>query len=134
MQITTTFMPAEPTNLEIEVTANQDDGTFQTDLLCDLNHCGKNVSIFSDGPRTTQNVRCAEHGLLTSFPNQAAFREFVRFIANKILTKTGHELINPGGYMHSGRKPNTARINELYLRSFGFGRTDESMRLLDSNC
>ncbi len=96
MQITPTFMPAEPTNLEIEVTANQDDGTFQTDLFCDLNHCGKNVSIFSDGPRTTQNVRCAEHGLLTSFPNQAAFREFVRFVANKILTKTGHELINPG--------------------------------------
>jgi len=35
------------------------------------------------------------HGLLTSFPDQTAFREFVRFFANKILTVRGHELIEP---------------------------------------
>ena len=93
MQTPPTFMPAEPTNLEIDVKINSDDGSFQTDLLCDLNHCGKNVSIFSDGPKTIQNVRCVDHGLLTSFPDQTALREFVRFIANKILTINGQELI-----------------------------------------
>jgi|SRR6266511_3174140 len=96
MQTTPTFMSPEPTNLEIKVRANPDDGTFSTDLFCDLNHCGKNVTIFSDGPKTTQNVRCVEHGLLTSFPNQSAFREFVRFFANEILKVNGHELIEPG--------------------------------------
>src|SRR6266581_2389158 len=96
MQITPTFMPAEPTNLEIEVKVNQDDDTFQTNLFCDLNQCGRDVMIVSDGPKTAQNVRCAEHGLLTSFPDQAAFREFVRFFANKILKVNGHELIEPG--------------------------------------
>ena len=95
MQITPTFMPAEPTNLEIEVKFNQDDGTFQTNLFCDLSQCGKSVTIVSDGPKTAQNVRCAMHGLLASFPDQTAFREFVRFFANKILTVRGHELIEP---------------------------------------
>jgi len=96
MQTTPTFMPPEPTNLEIEVKINQHDGTFQTDLFCDLNQCGKNVTIVSDGPKTTQNVLCTEHGLLTCFPDQTAFREFVRFFANKILKVNGHELIEPG--------------------------------------
>src|SRR5258708_20765475 len=86
MQITPTFMPAEPTNIEIEVTVNQEDDTFQTNLFCDLNQCGRGVTIVSDGPKTAQNVRCAEHGLLTSFPDQTAVRESVRFFANKILT------------------------------------------------
>ena len=52
MQNTPTFMPPEPTNRKIEVTVDQDDGTFQTDLFCALNHCGKNVNVFSDGSRT----------------------------------------------------------------------------------
>jgi len=95
MQTTPTFMPVEPTNLEIEVKVNQEDDTFQTNLFCDLNQCGRDVTIVSDGPKTVQNVRCAEHGLLTSFPDQTAFREFVRFFANKILTVRGHELIEP---------------------------------------
>jgi hypothetical protein len=95
MQIAPTFMPTEPTNLEIEVQFNQDDGTFQTNLFCDLNRCGRDVTIVSNGPKTPQNVRCVVHGLLTCFPDQTAFREFVRFFANKILTVRGHELIEP---------------------------------------
>jgi hypothetical protein len=93
MQITPSFMPAEPTNLEIKVTVDQSDGMFQANLFCDLNHCGKGVTIFSNGPKTTQNLRCLEHGLLTSFPDQTAFQEFVRFFANKLLKAKGHELI-----------------------------------------
>src|SRR6266436_5808776 len=96
MQITPTFMPAEPTNIEIEVTVNQEDDTFQTNLFCDLNQCGRYVTIVSDGPKTAQNVRCTVHGLLTSFPDQTAFREFIRFFANKILMLHKHELIEPG--------------------------------------
>ena len=96
MQIPPTFMPAEPTHLEIEVEVDKDDGSFQTILYCDLNRCGKNVTIVSAGPKTTQDVLCEVHGLLTSFPNQTAFREFVRFFANKILTIKGQELIEPG--------------------------------------
>lgn len=96
MQIRPTFMPAEPTHLEIEVKVDQEDGSFQTILYCDLNQCGKNVTIVSAGPKTTQDVLCEVHGLLTSFPNQTAFREFVRFFANKILTTQGQELIEPG--------------------------------------
>ncbi len=96
MQTTPTFMPVEPTHLEIEVKLDQNDGTFQTNLFCDLNHCGRDVNIFSDGPKTTQNLRCAEHGLLTSFPNRIAFREFVRFFANKILKINQRELIESG--------------------------------------
>ncbi len=105
MQITPTFMPAEPTNIEIEVTVNQEDDTFQTNLFCDLNQCGRDVTIVSDGPKTAQNVRCAEHGLLTSFPDQTAFREFVRFFANKILTVRGLELIEPGATCILGDDP-----------------------------
>ena len=37
-----------------------------------------------------------QSGLLTAFPDQTAFREFVRSTANKILTINGHELIEPG--------------------------------------
>ena len=96
MQTIPAFMPAEPTNIEIEVKINQDDGTFQTNLFCDLNQCGRYVTIVSNGPKTIQNVLCVEHGLLTSFPDQIAFREFVRFFANKILTVYGHEVIEPG--------------------------------------
>jgi hypothetical protein len=93
MQNPPTFMPAEPTHIEIEVKVNQDDHTFQTNLFCDLNQCGRFVTIVSDGPKTAQNVRCAVHGLLASFPDQIAFREFVRFFANKILAVHRHELI-----------------------------------------
>ena len=93
MRTIPSFMPPEPTNLEIEVTVDQNDGMFQADLFCDLNHCGKDVTIFSNGPKTTQNLRCLEHGLLASFPDQIAFQEFVRFLANKLLQAKGHELI-----------------------------------------
>src|SRR5260370_23694744 len=96
METVPIFMPPEPTHLEIEVKINADDDTFQTNLFCDLNQCGKYVTIVSDGPKTIQKVLCAKHGLLTSFPNQTAFREFVRFFANKILTLNKHELIEPG--------------------------------------
>ena len=109
-------MPAEPTNIEIEVTVNQEDDTFQTNLFCDLNQCGRDVIIVSNGPKTPQDVRCVEHGLLTCFPDQTAFREFVRFFANKILTVRGQELIEPGATLHSGRRPRHSRIHELKCR------------------
>jgi len=106
MPETPSFMPPEPTHLEIEVKPNDDEGTFETNLYCALNHCGKNVIIESAGPKATQNVSCTEHGLLTSFPHQIALGEFVRFIANQILAKTGHELIEAGALsIFGGARP-----------------------------
>jgi len=90
------FIPANPTCVEVEVKPNDDDDTFETNLCCALNHCGKTVAIDSDGPKTIQNVSCVEHGFLTSFPHQLALGEFVRCSANKILAMNGHTLIEEG--------------------------------------
>ena len=96
MQNTPSFMPREPSFLEIEVIPNDADQTFRTNLNCSRNHCGKTVVIDSDGPKTIQNVSCPQHGFLTSFPHQSALGEFVRFLANQILAASGHELIEAG--------------------------------------
>lgn len=96
MQNTPSFMPGEPNFLEIEVIPNDADQTFQTNLHCSRNRCGKTVVIDSDGPKTTQHVSCPQHGLLASFPHQIALGEFVRFRANKILAANGHALIEAG--------------------------------------
>ncbi len=95
MQKTPSFMPPEPTCLEIDVdvTTNDADETFETNLYCSRNQCGKTVVIDSDGPQTVQNVSCSKHGLLASFPHRVALGEFVRFVANKTLARNGHELI-----------------------------------------
>src|SRR5215469_276570 len=85
-------MPSPPTNLEIEVTTDHE-GSFQTDLFCAVNRCRKQVTILSDGPKTTHTITCVEHGVLTSFPDQFAYREYVRFAANKLLELNGEELI-----------------------------------------
>src|SRR5260370_20205782 len=97
MQKTPSFMPPEPTCLEIEVTAevttevttNDVGETCETNLCCSRNHCGKSVVIDSDGPKTVQNVSCSKHGLLASFPHRFALGEFVRFVANKTLARNG---------------------------------------------
>jgi hypothetical protein len=96
MQNIRSFMPCEPCFLEIEVIPNDDDKTFETNLHCSRNHCGKAVSIDSQGPKTTQSVSCPKHGFLVSFPDQRALGEFARFSANKILAANGHELIEEG--------------------------------------
>ena len=96
MQNTPSFMPREPSFLEIEVIPNDADQTFQTNLQCSRNRCGKTVVIDSDGPKTIQHVSCPRHGFLASFPHQSALGEFVRFLANKILAANGHDLIEAG--------------------------------------
>ena len=86
------YIPPPTTNLDIEVTTDHE-GTFQTNLFCAVNRCRKQVTILSDGPKTTHTITCVEHGVLTSFPDQFAFREYVRFAANKLLELNGEELI-----------------------------------------
>jgi hypothetical protein len=96
MQNNTSFMPRESSFLEIEVKPNDVDETFETNLHCSRNHCGKTVNIDSSGPKTIQSVSCPKHGLLASFPHQLALGEFVRFLSNKILAANGHKLIEEG--------------------------------------
>lgn len=93
MPNTPSFMPREPACLRIEVTSNDVDETFETNLHCSKSDCRRVVDIDSDGPNTLQRVSCLKHGFLTSFPDQNALGEFVRFLANKILAANGHELI-----------------------------------------
>jgi|SRR3954454_11239651 hypothetical protein len=93
---TPNFMPREPSFLEIEVKANDEDDTFETNLLCMQDHCGETVNIDSDGPKTMQSVSCPKHGFLASFPHQSALGEFVRFLSNKVLAANGHKLIEEG--------------------------------------
>lgn len=93
------------TYLEIEVRPNDDDDTFETNLRCALNQCGKTVNIDSDGPKTVQKISCIEHGFLGSFPHQIALGEFVRCLANKILATNGHRLIDSGAAFIVGDEP-----------------------------
>jgi hypothetical protein len=37
--------------VRIEVIPNDEDGTSITNLYCDLNHCGKALTIQSNGPK-----------------------------------------------------------------------------------
>jgi hypothetical protein len=85
-------VPPGAGNLVIEVKPDDDDRMPQTNILC---RCGKQVNVWSDGPKTPQKIACLEHGLITQFPDQDAFREFVRVMANKILAAHGHDLIEP---------------------------------------
>jgi hypothetical protein len=110
MQNIPSFMPPEPTHLQIEVKSNND-GTFETNLYCALNGCGKSVTIESDGPKAIQIISCAEHGVLTSLPHQIALREFVRFLANEILARNGHELIEAGAVSIFGDQLTRESIN-----------------------
>jgi hypothetical protein len=79
--------------VRIEVIPNDEDHTFVTNLYCDVNHCGKALSIESKGPKSVQNVSCLEHGFLISFQHQIALGEFVRLLANRVLATDGHPLI-----------------------------------------
>jgi len=96
MQNTSSFMPREGPFLRIKVVPNDPGQTFETNLHCALNHCGKIVFIDSHGRTSTQNVSCPKHGFLASFPDQIAFSEFIRSIANKILAADGHEPVESG--------------------------------------
>jgi hypothetical protein len=86
-----------PTNLRITVKVNHDKNGVQesveTDLFCDKGNCGKEVEVYSNGPNTTHNVVCIEHGLLTSFPNYEALKKFTELCANEILAEHGHGTI-----------------------------------------
>ena len=100
-----------PVLLEIRVRSNDDD-TFETNLCCALGDCGKTVDIDSDGPKAVQNVSCPEHGFLTSFPHRVALGEFVRCLANKILEKTGHRLIDAeAAFIVGEEQPRSESIN-----------------------
>lgn len=89
--------PRLPTNLRISVKVNTNEKgeqeSVETDLLCDKGNCGKEVGIYSDGPKTTHNVVCPEHGLLTSFPSYEALKKFTEVLANNILAAHGHGTI-----------------------------------------
>jgi hypothetical protein len=93
MPNTPAFMPREPTFLRIEVTSNDTDDSFETNLYCSKIGCRRIVDVDSDGPKTLQSVSCPKHGFLTSFPHQNALGEFVKFLANRILSARGHKLI-----------------------------------------
>ena len=82
--------------VKVEVLPNDEDGTFVTNLYCDLNHCGKALMIESNGPKSVQNVSCVAHGVVTSFQHQIALGEFVRLLANKVLAADEHTLIEVG--------------------------------------
>ena len=97
-------MSNAPVLLEIVVRSNGDD-TFETNLCCALGRCGKTVDIDSHGPEAVQNVSCPKHGFLTSFPHRVALGEFVRCLANKILEKNGHRLIDAGAAFIIGDEP-----------------------------
>src|SRR3954470_344599 len=88
------FLSREPIFLRIEVTSNDADESFDTNLHCTKNDCRRIVDIDSDGPNTLQSVSCPKHGFLTSVPHQSALGEFVRFLANRILAANGHQLID----------------------------------------
>jgi hypothetical protein len=104
-------MPNVPVLLEIEVKSNDDD-TFQTDLCCALNQCGRTVDIDSDGPKAVQNVSCPKHGFLTSFPHRVALGEFVRCLANKILKMNGDRLIEAeAAFVIGDEQPRPESIN-----------------------
>ena len=98
-------MPHEPSFIEIEVKANDEDDTFETNLLCSQNGCGETVNIDSEGPKTLQSVSCPKHGFLASFPHQSALGEYVRFLSNKILAASGHKLIEEGAASVFGDAP-----------------------------
>ena len=86
----------QPTNLRIVVKVNTEGGkqTVQTEFVCDKAKCGREIEVRSDGKNTIHNVLCPVHGLLTSFPNEAALRKFTMDAANKILAAKGHDLIS----------------------------------------
>jgi hypothetical protein len=88
---------AEVQNLGIEVKVNVEDGvqqTVETTFVCRVTkNCGKRVDLYSDGPNTTQNVVCPQHGKICTFPNYATFRETVKLVVNKILAANGHDLL-----------------------------------------
>lgn len=100
-------LPPEAVCLKIEVSANDIDATFETNLCCALSNCGKTVDIESQGPKAVQNVSCPRHGFITSFPHRIALGEFIRSSANKILAINGHRLIDVGAAFIVGeqRKP-----------------------------
>jgi hypothetical protein len=98
--------------VKIEVLPNDEDGTFVTNLYCDLNHCGQALTIQSNGPKSVQNVSCMAHGVLTSFQHQIALGEFVRLLANKILSADEHVLIEIGALSIFGdEKPSVGLSN-----------------------
>jgi hypothetical protein len=105
------FILGEPVLLAVEVKSNEDD-TFETNLCCALDQCGKTVDIDSVGPKAVQMVSCPEHGLLTSFPHRVALGEFVRHLANRILKENGQNLIDEeAAFIVGGKQPRPESTN-----------------------
>ncbi len=96
--------------MQIEVTPNDADETFETSLHCSQNDCRRIVDIDSDSPQSLQSVSCPKHGFLTSFPHRNALGEFVRLLANKVLAADGHELIQADAASVFGDIETPARI------------------------
>ena len=94
-------------NVTILVEYDRQNNTTQTDLRCNVNNCGKQPTIVSNGPKTLQQVVCSEHGVLSEFPDQGCFREAFRLEANPVLVSKGYPAIEPDTFSISGddRKP-----------------------------
>lgn len=91
---------------------NDADQTFETNLHCALNQRGKIVVIDSHGRTSTQEVSCPKHGFLASFPDQIALSEFIRFVANKVLTASGHQPVESGAaWIFADDEPSPKSVN-----------------------
>jgi hypothetical protein len=89
-------------NVKILVAHDAVNNTTQTDLLCNVNNCGKQPNIVSNGSKTIHQVVCPEHGILSQFSNKDAFREAFRLDANPILESKGLPSIEPGTFSVTG--------------------------------
>lgn len=96
-------------NLGVAVKVNADHGvqkSVETRLFCNIDNCGLDVDLCSDGRHTVQEAVCPVHGKVGFFPSHAAFREFTRFMANGVLEADGHEpLTNQTRYVHLDEQP-----------------------------
>ena len=81
-------------NVKILVSYDAENDTTQTDLRCNVNNCGKQPSIVSNGPKTVHQIVCVEHGVLSQFSDQNSFREAFRLEANPVLVSKGYPPID----------------------------------------
>jgi hypothetical protein len=91
-------------NLDVDVRINFEEGvqtTVVTRLHCTIANCLEDIDLCSNGSQSIHEAICPIHGKVGSFPNYAAFQEFMRFVANGILEAGGHApLTNRTKYVH----------------------------------
>jgi hypothetical protein len=89
-------------NAKILVAYDAQNDTTQTDLRCNVNNCGKQPTIVSNGPKTIHQIVCVEHGVLSQFSDQDSFLETFRLEANRVLVSNGYPPIEADTYSVSG--------------------------------